>query len=427
MQKELPPYLRRSATEVVIERDVDLMILCHLIGSPELVRHFMTRCGLPDDFRLLNAWHSVVDCGTETDLLLLFEGANEQRRALLVENKIDAMFQLQQAERCRARGEAGVTDGHWDSYLTVLLAPADYMRPMIGNTSWDMHIAYEDIATDAENALPLHQESCFLAEVLRTAATKFSKGGFIVNQAATDFWRCYADYCADRFPKLEIAKLNPHQSRNEPWPAFQRSTLGSDVLLEHKPRNGVVDLTVSKATVDHIRQRFPIARHERVTAVKVGRSAALRIRVKPIDHLLPFGEQEHQVEEALAAVHTLSNIARGRLHPEQIDALVSSVTEIIRALNMRLISASDGPHSARVRRVCENLISYVSSARFDLEDDRLCHIVSRIGVWSRSAAMDLESGWLSVEDAVFLLRQLAALGDAAFEAWLEGSTTKQLS
>lgn len=80
----------------------------------------------------------------------------------------------------------------------------------------------------------------------------------------------------------------------------------------------------------------------------------------------------------------------------------------------RPIAASDGNHSARLWRIAENVRDH---ARPDSSDDRLLHLMSRVGVLSRGLAADLRSGHTSPEAVATLLDQLAELGDLSFEQW----------
>lgn len=94
-----------------------------------------------------------------------------------------------------------------------------------------------------------------------------------------------------------------------------------------------------------------------------------------------------------------------------------NLEELRRRVLDRPIRASDGNHSARLWRVAENVQANVD---FHSSDDRLLHLMSRVGVLSRSLARDLRSGHTSVEQASSLLDQLADMGEISFEEWMKG-------
>jgi hypothetical protein len=78
------------------------------------------------------------------------------------------------------------------------------------------------------------------------------------------------------------------------------------------------------------------------------------------------------------------------------------------------ILASDGNHSARLWRIAENVRDH---ALRDSADDRLLHLVARLGVFCRGLAADIRARQTSPEEAAILLAQLADLGEISFEQW----------
>ena len=80
------------------------------------------------------------------------------------------------------------------------------------------------------------------------------------------------------------------------------------------------------------------------------------------------------------------------------------------------ILASDGNHSARLWRVAECVGTHASQ---NSSDDRLLHLMSRVGILCEGMANDLRSGDLSLDDAARLLNYLAKLGELSFGEWLQ--------
>ena len=88
--------------------------------------------------------------------------------------------------------------------------------------------------------------------------------------------------------------------------------------------------------------------------------------------------------------------------------------KIEQAIKSREIMATDGNHSARLWRVAENV---KARAQENSNDDRLVHLMSRVGVLARGLAHDLRSGHSPKDEVATILDQLADLGDLSFEAW----------
>lgn len=82
----------------------------------------------------------------------------------------------------------------------------------------------------------------------------------------------------------------------------------------------------------------------------------------------------------------------------------------------RPLAASDGSHSHRLWRIGENIEDHALPKG---RDDRLLHLMSRVGNMTRPLAKDIRSGFTSAEDAAVILDQLADLGDICFREWMK--------
>jgi hypothetical protein len=83
-----------------------------------------------------------------------------------------------------------------------------------------------------------------------------------------------------------------------------------------------------------------------------------------------------------------------------------------------------GPHTARLWRVAENVRAH---AEMQSDDDRLLHLISRIGILCRGLAADVRAGQVSPDDAATLLDQLADLGDFSLKQWLGSDDLSSIS
>lgn len=290
----------------VCERDLDVLLAAHLTASNAfrtLVMQHASGQALP---------HTVLSCQVsastdagETDLLLVVRLHTEEGRrlAFMLEDKIDAAFQPEQATRYRQRGEQGVLDGEWDTYRTCLVAPSAYIAQVPQPDEWDGYLALENVAAWAWAVGGPHE--IFLARVCAEAIAKQADGTNRASPEATAFWQAYREAAAELLPELKITRLPPVVSRASPWPRFGVGSLPMGVLLEHKPQQGRVDLTVQDQSAERLRiatyGELPLG----VLVAPAGQSAVLRLAVPRVDHLRPFAEQEAEVLAALAAVETL--------------------------------------------------------------------------------------------------------------------------
>jgi hypothetical protein len=125
--------------------------------------------------------------------------------------------------------------------------------------------------------------------------------------------------------KLISPGFPPSIGLASPWPRFGVAVLPDNVLLEHKPQQGRVDLTFAKFTLEALMQRLPATLPFNVKSARAGQSAALRIAVPPVDHLRPFNEQDDNVLSVFAAVERLITVGR------QIVATGSTTSAAVRA------------------------------------------------------------------------------------------------
>lgn len=308
----------------VRERDLDLLLAAHLTAS-EAFRTFVLRstwAGVPPHV-FLGCQISVVTDAGETDLLLLVrlgghgDGAG-QRLALMLETKINAAFQPEQAARYHQRGEQGIRSGEWDTYRTCLVAPAAYVATTVEGDGWNGRLKLQDVAAWARRARGPYE--AFLAQVCDEAVAKQARAAAGASPEATAFWQAYREAAGKLLPELEITRLSAPVSQAAPWPRFGATSLPVGVLLEHKPSQGRVDLTVVNQSADRLRAAtqgwLPLG----IQVVTAGQSAALRLAVPRVDHLRSFAEQETEVLAVLAAVERLH--ALGRSLPR--DALLLS-------------------------------------------------------------------------------------------------------
>lgn len=293
----------------VRERDLDLILMSCLFVS-ESFRDFMLQraIGWSGRHDLVSVRVSESGDAGETDILLVVDLGGGGRRALMIEDKIGAMFQPAQADRYRQRGAQGVRDGRWSSFATCLCAPRGYLVGPEPSGDWDACVALESIAEWAERSGDrLH---AFLGAICLEVVNKRNARLLEKSADATAFWQAYRQFANAQMPDVGITRLADANSTASPWPRFGASVLPDGVLLEHKPQQGRVDLTFNKLSLDVLKQRVPATLPFDIMPVKTGGSAALRIDVPRIDHLRPFNEQQEGVLLALAAVERLLSLGQ---------------------------------------------------------------------------------------------------------------------
>src|SRR4029077_11477868 len=125
----------------------------------------------------------------ESDVLLVVDLEDADRLALMIEDKINAPFQPEQANRYQQRGEQGIQDGQWKRFTTCLCAPEGYLagaRPM---EDWSAYISLESISEWARQSNERYD--AFVAAICEEAVAKRDARMLEKSPEATAFWQAY--------------------------------------------------------------------------------------------------------------------------------------------------------------------------------------------------------------------------------------------
>ena len=189
------------AVERKYERDIDLLLAEEFTVNPALAAWFRSKT------KFANIAATIADVFVskstnlgESDLIALYGGPGEQRFALLIEDKVDAPIQPDQANRYRLRADKDVRDGLYTDYEVILCAPRFYLDNHPDLSGFDHKLSLEEIAAFLLEAEP-GPRARYRAEFLTTAATK-----------RVNAWKREADPATDSFGKAPFS-LRPRISR----------------------------------------------------------------------------------------------------------------------------------------------------------------------------------------------------------------------
>ena len=305
----------------VIERDMDLLFLEEFIHSQTFLNLFL----IPISFCNASVVHvelGKTDENGESDLTVIVEKSGE-RYGLLIENKIAAKAQPQQAARYVTRGETGKVNGDYAKYSTFIIAPQKYLDANEEAQKYHYQIAYESILAtfNAKN----DAISSFKRYQIKKAINK-QKSGYqsIPDATVTSFWSCYETFQKQHYRTLKIKGSVENKPTNAKWITFR--TPCKEFQIVHKTERGYVDLEFPNIGA-HYRQlevlfRATAGNYDRtkIEVTTAGKSAVLRATVTPIDVHLPFDEQQEYVSAALHEVEHLL-VLLDSLPLEQVYAL----------------------------------------------------------------------------------------------------------
>lgn len=302
--------IARIAIAGVSERDIDLLLLEEFQSSPSFLQWFQDLVlgkKMPKlDF--VSASRSVRYSFGEIDLEVVFAMPSGKEVRFLIENKVNAGFQKDQAARYRESGDSHVSSRDGTKYHTVLIAPERYFGKNPSTKGFDKTLTYETIRQWFVQATELGERRYYKIALLESAIDKGTLGYQpIENAPVTDFWQAYWLMTKELVPELEMTKPIGKPSGAGFIYFRPRKYLPRGFEICHKFKKGYVDLQIKgwgkrlNEVDDALRPHF---RHGMEPA-PAGISAAIRVEVPKLDPGHPFSDQQSQARAGMEAAKSL--------------------------------------------------------------------------------------------------------------------------
>ena len=234
-----------NRVESVSERDIDLLILEELNVSYEFASWFYQKItGNSQAPELVQACHSVKDRDLgESDLIALYKNNS----AILIENKIDAVAQPEQALRYKLRGSKGIEENHWCCFTTCMIAPKLYLDKEKDARVYQATLSYEAISEWFLSRPSSDTRSQYRSYIVDEAIEQNRRGYTIQpDDKVTLFWSKYWKYSIQEHQFLNMKKPGLKPGKAD-WPEFRPSCLNNKISIVHKLERGDIDLQISGA------------------------------------------------------------------------------------------------------------------------------------------------------------------------------------
>ena len=205
------------------ERDIDLLLVEELFASDDFVRWFAAKAGLPTDIASSTVLHSKRRTRNrrEIDIFVDLVTSDRKHSALLVENKLDASEQPDQAESYRE--ELSVVAGNFEHSAMLITCPNQYHRQHSEFTSkFDAVVTYEELisyfSSKHRSLKGGDRRMRFRADLLDQAVQKHRRGYQPVpNKVIGDFNAQYVALLANLAPEIipgetMLRTANPDES-----------------------------------------------------------------------------------------------------------------------------------------------------------------------------------------------------------------------
>ncbi len=298
----------------VLERDIDLLVLEEIHVSEAFRRFLFEKAiALPAEYsKFQGAWHSVPHATGESDLEADFITKDGQHFRLLIENKINAVFQPSQEVRYGERSQAYVGGGECAACHTLLMAPQTYLEGRPELEAFDGTLTYEELQAWFRDAGDLGERGRYRQSVI-TAAIEQARRGWplVVDDPTNRFWNDYWQFAQKHAPELNMPRPTP-KPEGSVWVYFPMTDVSPALKLVHKLPREEVDLQIAgmAGRLDQLRSHLEGLLEPGLTLVKTAKSAAVRAKVPKVDPKQPFSKQEASVLEGIQAAQKLRTWAK---------------------------------------------------------------------------------------------------------------------
>ena len=292
------------------ERDMDLLFVESIITDPGFFQLLLNKTNLAGiTCHVLSAElaKSDNDLG-ESDITVVFS-ANDEKYGFLIEDKIDAIAMPEQHSRYIKRGEKGIKAGEYKDFRVFIFCPEKYYKNNAEAKLYEHFLSYEECKDYFSRKADII--SGFRSQQIDQAINKAKKPQSInVDEKANAFLKQYISYQKEKYPSLD---LSTKEDKNGWWTDY-RTELGT-VYINHKLREGYVDLTFPKASQEFDRAKIIAdwARQHKIpdaTVVKTKKSVMIRIHVPKLDIIRGFENVDvDELDQCFDAIKELTDFA----------------------------------------------------------------------------------------------------------------------
>lgn len=293
----------------VYERDMDFLFMRKLAQDKAFVRQFflsgkeLAEKGYAKaEFSVETVAHSVMTENGESDIeaILSIEG---KKVALLIEDKIDAVAQPEQAIRYGLRGQKAVERGDYDEFYVFIVAPKAYLERNAEAAKYAYRISYEDILNSMED----EYEKAVIGYALSDANVVRLPRSAVV----TEFWDKLYDYLDDNYPG--VFQVHGHRGLERSGQAGQWISIScaKPYGIQIKSDRGYVDLEIGgygEKFAQFSNDNKALIDEKQLYIRAATKSLAIREYIPTIDFTQPFDSQIPVLKTAFDAAKRLQDL-----------------------------------------------------------------------------------------------------------------------
>jgi hypothetical protein len=304
---DLPKNQKKYPYITARESEVDSIVVEEIFCSKDFQNYLLSKMSLKDNSELIGAWKNIMPTNFgECDIVIEFI-ENNKKLAILIEDKIDAPEQPQQAERYHKTGKLLVQEGKIDQYISCLLCPKDYFKEGAPMEKYDKKITYEELLEyfeQQENSKRIQFKKMILQNGIIRAKTGYMQN---IDEKTNNFYQYYEGIGRKNNPELEFQYKKPF-TKDQSWVDIKPEMFSKNIKIIHKGDRGFVDLQISKIDIDEFRKFMQDKLREGMTIHNTGKSFSVRILVSKLPQVSSMEKFEmygDQIADALNAASRL--------------------------------------------------------------------------------------------------------------------------
>ena len=293
------------------ETEIDSIVVEEIFCSVNFQNWLLSKVSLKENSELIGAWKNVNPANFgECDIIAEFI-ENNKNIAILIENKIFAPEQPQQAERYHKTGKFLVEKGgegeKIDQYISCLLSPKDYFKEGSPMEKYHKKITYEELLEwfkQQNDSKRMRVKQMVIQNCIDKAKTGYAQ---TVDESTNKFYKHYVDIARKNNPELGLRYKT--YTKDNSWRYIKPGIFPSNIRIIHKGLDGFVDLEISKIDIDNFSKLMINKLRDNMTIHKTGKSLSVRILVSTLPKITSMEKPEiykKQIAEALNAASQLT-------------------------------------------------------------------------------------------------------------------------
>jgi len=292
---------------------MDLLFMEAFVTDPGFFKIFISKT--EDDSSncsIIHVERSKIDHGLgESDITILYK-SDDSIKAILIEDKIDAIAMPEQHARYHLRGKKGIENKEYSQYFVFILCPEHYREINEEAAKYEYFVSYEECKNYFESKDDIYSQIRYqqLEQALKTAKVEYRVD---INEIAVDSFQKYRTYQSTYYPRLKSMTKSESGKVNGWWPMY--SVGMEEMYIIHKTNFDCVDLTINGAAnrlgeLQILEKWLHESGHNRITLEKTGKSAAFRIKTPHISMSEPFEMWKMgDLDGCFDAIQELSDLA----------------------------------------------------------------------------------------------------------------------